>query len=440
MGYFLNALTVVKHLISVRRFCRASPEQIKSHQLKKLKELARYAYARVPFYREKWDRAGVGLDDIETLEDLKKLPVITKEDLRLFCPDSLKTNKYSEDKGRVLRTTGSTGNSACIRWDAQKCLAELAAMSYSAVGLYAGLPLKKHGMAVFVTVDDAVESLAFWAFPRQAKERVISVFEPVDKQIAMLNRIKPSYLISYPSALRNMAAVVQNTGQSIHQPKLILTTGECVDSLTRKALQSVFHGEVRDVYGATEAGVAAFECSQGKGLHVLSFKAVVEVIDDNGRAAPPGETGHVVVTDLLNKAMPMIRYKGLGDLCSFSVERCSCQLSHFPLLNQVEGRTIDALVMPDKRIVHPYQLTLAMQDLFVVKKFQIQQKAINDFRVLIVKDNSPEAQTLTMCDAIQERFKNILGPEAQIEIQTVSDIPPRKGSHKHAAVMSWVQA
>jgi len=236
---------------------------------------------------------------------------------------------------------------------------------------------------------------------------------------------------------------VQNEKLNIHQPRFILTTAESLDGHTRKIINDLFTGELLDVYACTEAGILATECPKHNGLHVLAYKTIIEIVDDNNKILPPGQYGNVIVTDLHNTAFPLIRYSGMGDIAGYKHEKCQCKLTALPLLKSIEGRRIDSFILPGNKIIHPFKLTIIMQDVPGVNKFQIRQEKIDEIRILIVKSSSESANRLSMNDNheymnLQKKFLAVLGNDVTVKFDFVDEIPRQENSHKIPPVVSLV--
>ena len=173
------------------------------------------------------------------------------------------------------------------------------------------------------------------------------------------------------------------------------------------------------------------------------YRAIIEIVDDEGRPVPPGQSGNVVATDLVNRAFPLIRYSGMGDIAGYRPGRCTCGLRALPLLDRIEGRKIDSILLPDNRIVHPYRLTLLVQDLPGVQKFQIRQETQDEILVLIVRDpagarEASSAEDLPPYRELKKRLQDVLGGGMTVRLRFVDDIPRSENSHKYQTVVSLV--
>ena len=441
LGIFFRYLKVKQMLGRIEKEFTMSKAALREYQLFRLKEVVAHAYDHIPMYREKWKAAGVQPDDIEAIEDLSRLPIITKDDIRSVSLEERIKQLGSNKNCHIFSTTGSSGTPLEVLYDREKGFYEIAEISAASINLHFGLNLKR-GMSIMVMDDDALEVLPMMEFSH-AKKYLFDAKDEVENHIRQINTIKPDYLMTYPSVLKNISIKLQTEKKTIHQPKLLFTTAETHDAHTRKIIHDTFTGKILDGYAATEVGLMAVECEKHNGLHVLSYKTIIEIVDNDNRILSPGETGNVVATDLTNMAFPMIRYSGVGDLASYTTDQCSCHLASLPLLKRIEGRKMDTILLPGNRIVHPFKLTTLMLDIPDVNKFQIRQEKEDKIRVLIVAraNQHPIGHAGGNGKAYQElknRFHSVVGNEVAVDFEYVDDIPRKNNSHKFQLVVSKV--
>jgi phenylacetate-CoA ligase len=451
LGDLVNSFKYARAVRAVEEMMQLDPAERERLQGQQLHEMAKHAYENVAVYRRKWQCAHVHPDDIRTPADLKKLPITTKDDLRQCPLDDIRARNFRTQDCFVLSTSGSTGSPARFYVDEGRALTDFA---LSLPKYMAGMPpvaatsvirdflWRRHitFMAIVVTREYLYHQM-FWLM----KHTVVDSLEPPEVHIRAINTKKPRYLSTYPSTIRNICIAAQEKGVKMHQPQVILVSGEVVDPSLRDLVRRIFGTDPLDVYGSTEIGYAAAECARHEGLHVFSWKVIVELLDENGREVPAGQTGRVVVTDLFSKATPIIRYDGLGDYAVRKEGACSCGIS-LPLLARVEGRMVDTILLPDGQTVHPYSLTLALEDIPCLSKFQIRQERRDCLRVLLVKDRTPEAQAASFApegrlgQEILERFHRILKRQVKVDLVTVEEIPVRPGARKYPTVVSLVKS
>jgi phenylacetate-CoA ligase len=190
---------------------------------------------------------------------------------------------------------------------------------------------------------------------------------------------------------------------------------------------------VQDEYGCGEVGPIAYQCEQGR-LHVMSENLLVEVLTEKGELAGPGQTGEIVVTDLNNRAMPLIRYR-LGDFAVVG-RPCSCGRG-FPVLENIRGRAYDFVERADGRRYHGEFFMYLFEDLrshgLPIGQFQITQIARRALEILVVTPESASAE-------VEARIGHQLGdrlPGMEVTVRRVESIP-REASGKMRVIRSMV--
>ncbi|MGQ0569120.1 MAG: phenylacetate--CoA ligase family protein [Armatimonadota bacterium] len=408
------------------------PEALHRYQAAELARLVGYAAARVPLYREKYRAAGIDPAEIRSVDDLARLPLISRADLRAAFPDGLIAEGRSSDEAFLVETSGSTGVPVRVFKD-WAALCAVAAWSSPVMlkrwwGTW-GLRM----MTLLLRQAHSIESALVGALPRfLLRVHAGDALASPDEHLNQISRVRPDILVTYPTVLKTLATKILEERRRVPQPRLLVTTAEMLDRHTRRLIAQVFTGHLVDIYASTETGFVALECLKG-GLHVNSPRVIVEVLRD-GRPAAPGEPGTVVVTDLTSSICPIIRYEGLGDVARWSSGTCPCG-RHFPLLEVVEGRRADAFVLPDGRVLHPFTLSHAMVHFAGIQRFQIVQEATNKVRVLIV----PNGQGPTdLAVRVDREFSELLGAGVDVAVETVQDIPAPPGAPWPPTVRSLV--
>jgi phenylacetate-coenzyme A ligase PaaK-like adenylate-forming protein len=167
-------------------------------------------------------------------------------------------------------------------------------------------------------------------------------------------------------------------------------------------------------------------------MHVRSNAVILELLK-NGRPVSDGERGEVVVTDLWNEATPIIRYSGLKDIARFSTDECPCG-QKAPRLEVIEGRLADSVVLKDGRVIHPFSLTLALEHLSGIARFQIVQDSLDEMRVMVV----PEDHNLDQPREIVKALTSVLGDSIAIRAEMCEEIPRNLNGHSGRVVISRV--
>jgi phenylacetate-CoA ligase len=198
----------------------------------------------------------------------------------------------------------------------------------------------------------------------------LSIAAPAEKQIEWLLRMKPAYLTSYPSNLREVAHAGREAGVRLPLDA-VLSYGEMLTADMRAAIREYFGTEPIDRYGTGETGYIAGTCPHSGKLHVASEVVLLEVVDDAGDPVPPGAEGRIVLTPLYGIAMPMIRYD-IGDRGALSAEPCGCGRM-LPLLDGLYGRVRNVFRFSDGTSVWPLLFSVEMLEFVSFRQFQVVQ-------------------------------------------------------------------
>jgi len=418
---------VLMEFLKCRYKAKMSYKLTKKYQLQKLKKITQQAYENIPFYRVKWAQAGFHPSMLKTLDDINKIPILTKDELRSEYLNGLDTSTWKD--GRWLATTGSTGAFVNLFQPTRKILKELAVMSPFFAATFFKRKIQK-GLMFLVIEEDSYEAMGGFELPNP-RVRFEDVFTPFDKMINIITEFKPDVIVTYPSRLKELLSYMEeNQIQNVMVPTII-TSGEKLDEVTRAKAIKMFHGSIHEAYAVTEVGAIALESPGKEGLKVLDWKIYLEVCDDNGVALKENnQVGNIIVTDLENDVMPVIRYSGLGDMASFKNYQKT-------LLNPIHGRKVDIVKSPKGKSIHPFKLTLEIQKVDGINMYQIQQKKVHELDILIVphKDACPD----TLKKEVDKHMRAALDEDMNVNVHLVDMIPRKNNSHKHATVVSYLQ-
>jgi phenylacetate-CoA ligase len=236
-----------------------------------------------------------------------------------------------------------------------------------------------------------------------------------------LIRTPPSLLFGHAHSLFLLASFINaRCPNATIRPNAIISTCMVLHDFERQAIEHAFACRVTNRYGCEEVSLIACECERHEGLHVNADCVIVELINERGEPCPTGTPGRVVVTDLINRAMPMVRYE-VGDMAIWSHRPCSCGRT-LPLLERIEGRVADYVVTASGTYISGISLTenFAVQ-IPGIAQLQIIQEAIDEFTFNIVRGydfGQLSEETLTLL--VQQRF----GPTAQFTCRFVDRILP----------------
>ena len=256
----------------------------------------------------------------------------------------------------------------------------------------------------------------------------------LDDFVSAIRARRPKMLFGYPSALSHIARHAEKRDQRMDDLgiKVAFVTSERLYDDQRETIARVFGCKVANGYGGRDAGFIAHECPEG-GMHLTAEDIVVEIVDPQGRVLPPGQAGEIVVTHLATKDFPFIRYR-TGDVAVLDDGRCACGRG-LPMLREIQGRTTDFVVAADGTVMHGLALIYILRDLPGVKQFKIVQESLQATRMLLVRRRHFRCRAA--CPRFEHKARARLGPQVQISVEQVDDIPPEQ-SGKFRYVVSHV--
>lgn len=317
-------------------------ERLQAMANDKLRRMCEHAVRTSPFYRDRFSRAGIDPSGITSISDLRDLPLLTKHDVRESLEEILSA-EYSRESLVPAKTGGSTGVALDVYCDAKgvemRNAAALRSDEWS--GWQLGQPLA-----------------AIWGNPPVAetwknrlrgrlKDRIIYLDtmriddEAVSRFLHEWDAMKPGLLYGHAHSIFILAEALLQRGET-RRPSGIVATSMMLIEQERAVIEKVFGIPVTNRYGCEEVSLIGCECEVHRGMHLNLDHSIVEFLREDGTPCAPGEDGRIVVTELINFGMPMIRYE-VGDRGVPSDRACSCGRG-LPLMERITGRTADFLV------------------------------------------------------------------------------------------------
>lgn len=397
-------------------------ERLLEHQEKELRKVVKYAYDYVPFYHKKLKELRIKPGDIKTLKDLKKLPIIEKDEIRSNVEENI-SKEFNKNDLRMLSTSGSTGKPLHVFVSEQEDV--IRKVKHLRANISCGQKLRDRWAAItspshFAEAPKLLRLLGIYA------PTFVSVFYDTETQFSTIKRMEPDVLGGYASSLLLLAKEARKKGVEAIKPRLVFSGAELIDDVSRQFIEEVFDAPLFDQYAIVELERIAWQCPERRGYHVDADLIITQFVDENGDEVSTKESGQIVCTSLFNYAMPFIRY-AVGDIGVPSDEKCPCGRT-LPLMEVVEGRKDALLLLPDGRLMAPITM-ITMMYLFklfgCIDQFRIIQKKTNLFEVRIKKkDNNVDERTIeSELVAHIKRTLNIDAYDITFEIKFVDDIP-----------------
>jgi phenylacetate-CoA ligase len=411
--------------------------------------LLQHAAENVPFYRDTYQRLGLEPHTLRTTADLSRLPIVNKTIYRQHAADIF----YATNVPRHLRldraTSGSTGEPFAFCLDRR--VMPIIFASHLFYDSWFGLrPFDRYVriMAPPAAVSPLSPSTpATFRFRQMLSSRLQRLYESwtqrkitvwdIDGERAhafwqCIEEFQPSFVMGYTSTLATLADELLQRHLPLTRPlRGVIVIAETLSPPRRHLINQYFNAPIINRYGLREFGSwSAQNCSASPDhFHVNTELVICEIVRSDGSPAAPGETGHVVLTDLHNYARPFIRYE-TGDLAVASTDSCACGRG-FPLIGQLAGRSHECLRTPSGKEISPailgHYLFVYHHHLDTVRHYQLVQEAAHRARLLVVPGPGWDDGKR---QALQADLACLLGNEIDVVIETVNLISLEKSGKR----------
>ena len=410
----------------------ASHEQIRAWQDERLVKTVRHAYDHSSYYRNLMDKKGVVPEDIQSVDDLKKLPFLTKDDLRDAYPYGLLAVPLS-DAVRIQSTSGTTGRRVVAFYTQhdldlwEECCAralvaagatreDVVHVSYG-YGLFTGGP----------GLNGGSHKLGSLTLPMSSGN--------TDRQIQFMCDLGSTILCCTPSYAAYLGETICERGlQDQIKLKAGIFGAEAWSEEMRQDIQNKLHIKAYDIYGLTEIsgpGVS-YECSEQTGMHINEDHFIAEIIDPvTGEVLPEGEKGELVFSCITKEAFPLLRYR-TRDICVLSRKKCSCGRTHVKMSKPM-GRSDDMLIVKGVN-VFPSQIETVLLNKGYPANYQIIVSRENNSDILEVQvEMTPEmfSDTVSQISAKEKELigalKAMLGIYAKVQLVAPKTIARSEG-------------
>lgn len=404
-----------------------SESEIASLQWEKLKKIILHAYQNSEFHHQRFARLGLKPEDLKSPEDFRALPLLNREDIRDRL-DSILAKNSPADKLIKTATGGTTGSSFIFYRDLE-CQMQRQAIDL-VYNRWAGWRIGDKTAVLWGAPQDLA---GYPAFKQKLKNLLIDrtltldFFRVTPKSMReftqKLVHFKPRVIYGYSQAIYLFAQYVAQHLSGKIKIRSAVCTAEPLYQSQRKFIEEILGCEVFDRYASREFGLIASECRKHSGYHLIADSVYSEILKE-GKPAAKGEVGEVVITDLLNRGMPFIRYK-IGDQGAWEVRECPCG-SKLPLLKNLIGRDTDFLVTPEGGVISGVAIMALLTQYGArtgIAQMQIIQEAPQELFLKVVK-----GPKFTSADILHLKttLHRLFGSEARIEFEFVSEISKEK--------------
>ena len=427
------------HLKELERSQWFSLQQIQETQWAKLLRLVSHAYSNVPYYRDLFDGHGIKPSNINSFDDLWKIPLLSKKAIRENF-DRMVADTF--DRKSLIRSTtsGSTGEPVTILRD--RHAQGIASASGLRFRKWAGHDVGEKSARIWgrvieldetATKKDESPAFSLGGMKMGIKQKLGNAIDPtvtlsaydtmsqevMEEFFVRIKRIKVTVLVGYVSAVYFFAEFVNENHQGEITLKAVRTVSEVLYEHQKKAMEKAFQCPVFNVYGAREFVLMASECSFHRGLHMNAENLYVEVLNSVGRPVPNGESGEIAITDLNNYAMPLIRYL-IGDQGTLSGGVCPCGRG-LPMIKEITGRVVDMISVSDGNFLHGTIFVGYMHNFAAeVERFRVVQRKQGEAD-LYLKLYSP--LTAERFGVLKRSLQEIMHNQLSITIHVVEELP-----------------
>lgn len=396
-----------------------SIDRIYEFQLERLKKLLNHAYDNVPYYRRMFDTQGLKPSDIKCLEDLQKIPVITKDDILTNYNQFFAKNLWY--KRRMYRYTSGTSGKAL-----KVCLDDASIAAVCATGMYFNQNFLKRmpGEAILNSPPSQMTVYLFHHNMKSLQNEKPYFYSPIMKMVFFLGHLDSGeeffksyvhlikkfnikHIIGFPSVFFAFAKYLTNENEYV-KIKTASLVGEVLYNFQRRFIEKQLGCKIFNRYAQSEVTTVACECSEHHGMHASPILGVTEVKN----AGLEGK-GEIVMTNLCNYTWPIIRYSTKDVITLSQHKKCPCGCS-FPRLMNIEGRDNDIILIPGGGCLFPIAIVRLTIIISGIKDLYVFQNEDYSLDVSVVKEENSDGNKVR--DSLEQRLKLMSKNKLKIRI------------------------
>lgn len=416
---------VLKEYNFLKRNHLKSIEHNFSLQKERLFKILDFAINNVPYYKRIAKKKNIKLSKDTIFEDIKQFPILTKDIIRKNWK-----NLHSELKNKnfIFNTSGGTTGEPLLfiqdeeylmkRQSSVLVFNEIAGYSLGDKMFYLWGSerdiIRQSNGIIKSLVNKFIKNIHF-----QNAFKMSDVI--IYKYVQEINQIKPKVIIAYVQSIYEIVKFIKRKALKVHPVNsIIVSAGELTSSL-RESIESTFKCRVFNRYGSREMSLIALSCEKSDKLHINMHQQFVEILDDFDNPLKEHEKGNIIITNLINCGMPLIRYK-IGDLGSLDFSQCPCGRGLIRLDN-VYGRIIDIFKTENGDLIYGEFFTHLFYFQRNIKQFKVVQEKLNEINIfLVTNDNNKLSQSIEM--DIMKKIHIVMGTNCKVNFKYVSNIDP----------------
>jgi phenylacetate-CoA ligase len=380
---------LTRRLRDLERFDALPREQQLAEQTAKVHRILEHAYLTSPYYRRQFDDAGFRSCDWKSGQPIP-IPVLTRDLLRKNV-DSLRSRSFTTEMLRSASTGGTTSAPVQI-WRDVEALRAKTALQYH-LDRMSGYDQGTSVLKIWGAERDLALNPSWrWKLYEQGVlHRYVAGAgqlndEIMDGFVEKLNRHKPRILYGYAGTINHFADYLEASGKAFHKPQHLIVTAEPITAADRAKMERIFACPLTEHYGSRDIGMVAAQCDAGRRLHFHPAACYLELVYSG--QTPAGPMYQLIITDLLNYGMPMVRYD-TADCVLLADSPCPCG-SSFPSVKEILGRTVDNFLLPDGSVIPgsaiPTVMARVKQGFTQVTQVQLIQKDLSHLHIRYVAE------------------------------------------------------
>lgn len=428
IAFKFRYLKLLREYYFIKKNLYRSPETNIAIVKDRLFKILNYSIQNIPYYQKVAKNRNICPTQENVFDEIKKFPILTKSLIRNNWNDLYADIKK---KNYILNTSGgTTGEPIKFIQGYNFLIKRLSAnLVFNQIAYYnKGDKLIKLWGSIKDLGKNKNNNL-ITNFINKYIRRVyeLNAFKMSDnlmkKYVREINRIRPKTILTYVQSIEQIAKFIDRNNLFIYSPKSIIVSAGVLKAEVKSDIEKIFRCKVFNRYGSREVGLIASSCRKSDKLHINQYHKFVEILDDDGIRVSENQRGNIIITDLTNYKMPLIRYK-IGDRGSLNLSECSCGIGLLRL-NNVYGRTVDLFKTSKGNIIDGEYFTHLFYFRRNIKKFQIIQEEIKDLKIKIVTLNKKKLSERIELE-IKEKIYSVMGNDIRITFNYVKEIEPSK--------------